>query len=70
MPTYLVTGSTGFIGKRLVARLLRREDAEIFALVRVTSQQRFDEITRAWLEGIAAARAAADQQADPWDTAD
>lgn len=51
MTTYLVTGSTGFIGKRLVARLLRREDAEIFALVRVTSQQRFDEITRAWPEG-------------------
>jgi hypothetical protein len=26
-----------------------------------------DEITRAWLEGIAAARAAADQKPDPWD---
>jgi hypothetical protein len=26
-----------------------------------------DEITRAWLDGIAAARAAADQQPDPWD---
>jgi hypothetical protein len=26
-----------------------------------------DEITRAWLEGIAAARAAADQRPDPWD---
>jgi hypothetical protein len=26
-----------------------------------------DEITRAWLEGIAAARAAADQQPDPWE---
>ncbi len=26
-----------------------------------------DEITRAWLEGIAAARAAADAQPDPWD---
>jgi hypothetical protein len=26
-----------------------------------------DEITRAWLEGIAAARAAADQHPDPWE---
>jgi hypothetical protein len=26
-----------------------------------------DEITRAWLDGIAAARAAADQKPDPWD---
>ena len=26
-----------------------------------------DEFTRAWLEGIAAARAKADQQPDPWD---
>ena len=26
-----------------------------------------DEITRAWLEGIAAARAAADRRPDPWD---
>lgn len=26
-----------------------------------------DEFTRAWLEGIKAARAAADQQPDPWD---
>jgi hypothetical protein len=26
-----------------------------------------DEFTRAWLEGIAAARAAADQKPDPWD---
>lgn len=26
-----------------------------------------DEITRAWLEGIAEARAKADQQPDPWD---
>ncbi len=26
-----------------------------------------DEFTRAWLEGIAAARAAADAQPDPWD---
>ena len=26
-----------------------------------------DELTQAWLEGIAAARAAADQRPDPWD---
>ena len=27
-----------------------------------------DQLTRDWLAGIAAARAAADQQPDPWDT--
>ena len=51
MTSYLVTGATGFIGRRLVERLLVREDAEIFALVRAASQQRFDEISRSWPGG-------------------
>jgi NAD(P)-dependent dehydrogenase (short-subunit alcohol dehydrogenase family) len=34
MTTYLVTGGTGFIGRHLLDRLLARDDAEIYALVR------------------------------------
>ncbi|MEV1116436.1 SDR family oxidoreductase [Actinosynnema sp. NPDC049800] len=38
MSTYFVTGATGFIGRRLVAGLLRRPDCErVFALVRPQS---------------------------------
>ena len=51
MTSYLVTGATGFIGRRLVDRLLDREDAEILALVRAPSQQRFDEVSRSWPGG-------------------
>ena len=51
MASYLVTGATGFIGRRLVDRLLDRKDAEILALVRAPSQQRFDEISRSWPGG-------------------
>jgi NAD(P)-dependent dehydrogenase (short-subunit alcohol dehydrogenase family) len=41
MTTYFVTGATGFIGKRLVARLLRRpETSAVYALVRETSRER------------------------------
>ena len=51
MTSYLVTGATGFIGRRLVERLLDRQDAEILALVRAPSQQRFDDISRRWPGG-------------------
>jgi thioester reductase-like protein/short-subunit dehydrogenase len=37
MTTYLVTGGTGFVGRHLIDRLLARDDAEIYALVRPTS---------------------------------
>ena len=37
MTTYLVTGGTGFIGRHLLERLLARDDAEVYALVRGAS---------------------------------
>ncbi|TQM80708.1 short-subunit dehydrogenase [Saccharothrix saharensis] len=43
MGTYFVTGATGFIGRRLVAELLRRPDCErVFALVRPHSADKLD----------------------------
>ena len=37
---YFITGATGFIGKRLVAKLLEREDSRIFYLVRDLDPER------------------------------
>ncbi|NGY06602.1 SDR family oxidoreductase [Solimonas terrae] len=39
---YFVTGATGFIGKFLIGELLAREDAKVYALVRASSQEKFD----------------------------
>jgi NAD(P)-dependent dehydrogenase (short-subunit alcohol dehydrogenase family) len=47
---YLVTGATGFLGSALVERLLRRPDAEVFALVRKGSRERLRRLA-AGLEG-------------------
>ena len=44
---YFVTGATGFIGRNLVARLLRREGT-IYALVRAGSRGRLEELRTAW----------------------
>ena len=38
---YFVTGSTGFIGKFLLERLLEREDAKVFVLIRESSAEKF-----------------------------
>jgi NAD(P)-dependent dehydrogenase (short-subunit alcohol dehydrogenase family) len=49
MTTYFVTGATGFIGKRLVARLLRRpETSAVYALVRETSRERLATAAQEW----------------------
>lgn len=40
--TYFVTGATGFIGRRLVERLLQR-DGDIYVLVREASRSRLEE---------------------------
>ncbi|NBH07054.1 SDR family oxidoreductase, partial [Amycolatopsis sp. SID8362] len=49
MTTYFVTGATGFIGKRLVARLLRRpETSAVYALVRETSRERLAALSQGW----------------------
>ncbi|MZR61325.1 SDR family oxidoreductase [Alcanivorax sp. DP30] len=43
---YFVTGATGFIGRFLVARLLKHDDARVFALVRSGSEYKLDALRR------------------------
>lgn len=43
MTTYLVTGGTGFLGRHLLERLLRRPGADVTVLVRASSLSRFHE---------------------------
>lgn len=50
MTTYLVTGGTGFLGRRLLERVVRRADAEVFVLVRKGSLARLQAAT-AQIEG-------------------
>ena len=51
---YFVTGATGFIGKRLVSKLLARPDSVIFFLVREVELPRLDEFREYW--GVDASR--------------
>jgi thioester reductase-like protein/short-subunit dehydrogenase len=47
MTSYFITGGTGFLGRRLVARLLARPDCDaIYVLVR--SRTRFESAARSW----------------------
>ena len=43
---YFITGATGFIGRFLVARLLKRDDTRVFALVRSGSEYKLDALRR------------------------
>jgi NAD(P)-dependent dehydrogenase (short-subunit alcohol dehydrogenase family) len=45
---YFVTGATGFIGRRLVAKLLARKGAVVYFLVREKSAKRVDELLDYW----------------------
>lgn len=46
---YLVTGGTGFIGRRIVSRLLQhRDDAQVWVLVRRESLGRFEHLAQSW----------------------
>src|ERR1700744_6669495 len=48
---YVVTGGTGFIGRRVVAHLLdTRPDAEVWVLVRRQSLGRFERLATQWGE--------------------
>ena len=41
---YFVTGGTGFIGRFLVSRLLKRPDAVVYILCREASKSKFDDL--------------------------
>ncbi|MBK6868271.1 MAG: SDR family oxidoreductase [Burkholderiales bacterium] len=45
---YFITGATGFIGKRLVARLLEREGSRIFVLLRDADPERLAALHEYW----------------------
>ena len=45
---YFITGATGFIGKRLVGKLLERDDARIFFLVRQHDPERLQALYDYW----------------------
>ena len=52
MARYFVTGATGFLGRRVVDRLLSRPDcAAVYVLVRARSQDRLEELRRTWFRG-------------------
>ncbi|HET7177345.1 MAG TPA: SDR family oxidoreductase, partial [Solirubrobacterales bacterium] len=44
---YFVTGATGFIGRNLVERLLRRQGT-VYALVRAGSRGRLEQLRTSW----------------------
>jgi thioester reductase-like protein len=45
---YFVTGATGFIGSRLIERLLEKRQGKIYVLVRETSRPRLDDLIERW----------------------
>ena len=54
---YFVTGATGFIGKRLVKKLLQRKGAKVYFLIRKESAGKLAALREYW--GVGAARAVA-----------
>ncbi len=46
--TYLVTGATGFIGKRLVKKLLARRNAVVYFLIRHDSRDKVPDLLEYW----------------------
>jgi thioester reductase-like protein len=59
---YFVTGGTGFIGRRLIERLLANRQGKVYVLVREASQERLEELTDGWR---AAAGASVDKRVVP-----
>ncbi len=45
---YLVTGATGFIGRRLVEQLLSKRQGKVYVLVRESSTDRLDDLIERW----------------------
>jgi thioester reductase-like protein len=54
---YFVTGATGFIGRRLVERLLEKRQGKVYVLVREASTGRLDELTERWVQAAGASAA-------------
>jgi len=54
---YFVTGATGFIGRRLVERLLGKRQGVVYVLVRESSTGRLEELMERWsmVAGVSAA---------------
>ena len=46
--TYFVTGASGFIGKRLVKKLLARKNTTIYFLIRAESKKKVDKLMAFW----------------------
>ncbi|HEY1834797.1 MAG TPA: SDR family oxidoreductase [Solirubrobacteraceae bacterium] len=46
--SYFVTGATGFIGRRLVERLLEKRQGNVYVLVREGSKGRLDDLIERW----------------------
>src|SRR5271154_3507455 len=56
---YFVTGATGFIGRRLVERLLEQRQGTVYLLVRDSSKGRLDDLIERW--SVVAGASAADR---------
>jgi thioester reductase-like protein len=54
---YFVTGATGFIGRRLVERLLDQRQGKVYVLVRESSLQRLDDMIAHWSMTVGASAA-------------
>jgi thioester reductase-like protein len=55
---YFVTGATGFIGRRLIERLLEKRQGKVYVLVRESSLGRLDDLIERWsvVTGASAAK--------------
>jgi NAD(P)-dependent dehydrogenase (short-subunit alcohol dehydrogenase family) len=55
---YFVTGATGFIGRRLIERLLEKRQGKVYVLVRGSSLERLEDLIERWsvVAGPAAAK--------------
>jgi thioester reductase-like protein len=56
---YFVTGATGFIGRRLVERLLEKRQGNVYVLVREGSKGRLDDLIERW--GVVAGSSAVER---------